>query len=100
MTISTTSELVEAVNASGSHFFDQATMRAFNSILEPEILKGRYFVTSEEEPTGRVWDGERRWTIRSFEYRDGEIRLDTVGDFGQFRSFDEAKQALQNGELA
>lgn len=37
----------------GSFWFSRATMRFFKSIVYPTVYNGRYFVTSEEPPSGK-----------------------------------------------
>lgn len=94
MTITTAEQLRKVAKEAGNHFFTPSTMEFFGSRLEPDVFAGRYFVTSEQEPSGIVWDGERRWTIRSFEYDGETFTIDTVSEFGEFASYDEAKEAI------
>lgn len=80
-----------AVN--GFHFFDVETLRFFSSRIGGTLYGGRFFVTSEQEHVwGRVWDGERRYSVRRVA-DDGSI--DTVGDFGQYRDGRTANRAAQ-----
>lgn len=80
-----------ANRAGGFHFFDRAAMAAFGSKVERGVHGGRYVITSEQDPDGRAWDGERRWTIREA-FPDGDVR--TVGTFGAYRSRAEALDAV------
>lgn len=72
-----------ANRAAGHHFFDRDTMAFFGSNVESPVYGGRFFVTSEQDPAGTAWDGERRWTVREAK-ADGSI--DTASFFGEFRS--------------
>ena len=42
----------KAVTASGSHYFEPDTMRFFRSRLSSTVYGGRFFVTSEQDPSG------------------------------------------------
>jgi len=52
----------------GQHFFERATMRFFQSRVFSTIYGGKYFVTSEINPSG-----EKRYTVR--EAIDGGKRI-------------------------
>lgn len=47
-------DLVRQVTASGSHYFSQATMKAFGCKIN-ELYGRRYLVTSDKHPDGRVY---------------------------------------------
>jgi hypothetical protein len=88
-------------------FFDVATMKFFGSRLEAcgfDLGDGvDLFITSEEDPHGVAWDGERRFTVRvAWLADDGrEVHFD-VGSFGKHgamrEAFDAAKQTMANWE--
>lgn len=80
-----------ANRAAGHYFFSEESMAFFGSQIERGVHGGRYFITSEQDPQGDAWDGERRWTIRAI-LKDGSIR--TAGEFGAFRSREEAIAAV------
>lgn len=86
-------EIKAANEAIGQTWFSEGTMRFFDSIIEPEVYGGRFFLTSERDATGTpgqsAWHGKRRWTVRRAN-DDGTI--DTVGEFGQFASKARASQ--------
>ena len=87
--------LIEAVNATGSHYFDTDTMRWFGSRLMGDTFQGSggwWFVTSERDRGVRLsngefwaaWDGRRRYSVRRW---DGSSRsVDTVGEYGAYGS--------------
>lgn len=78
---------VERLNRSaGKHYFDEDTMRFFNSRIETDLIRGRFFITSEKGP-----DERRRFSIRCA-FDSGAI--ETVGDFQQFASWEAADNAL------
>lgn len=77
-------EVREANERGGRHFFEESTLRFFDSIIEPEIYSGRFFVTSEKGP-----DEIRRWTVRRAR-RDGTIA--TCGEFQGHESADLAHE--------
>lgn len=52
----------------GQHFFERATMRFFKSRIFSTIYGGRYFITSEINPSGK-----KRYTVR--EALDGGKRI-------------------------
>lgn len=72
------------------HWFDADTLKYFNCVLPECGIKthaGNFFVTAERQP-GR----ERRFTVR---HQDLKGNIDTVGEFGQHASFDDAREALR-----
>ncbi len=75
-------ELVEKVDAAGSHFFDRGAKKFFNSKLESEGFVrpdgNIFFVTSEAQPLDYGRTGPRAYTVREF-YGSANIR--TVGEF-------------------
>ncbi len=78
------------------HFFDESTLRFFDSIIEPETYGplGTWFLTSEQPPlwTGQTERDPRMWTIRRFDTRSHQ--MDTVGEFRGYESKDAALAAL------
>lgn len=75
VSFTTEGQLRRAVMASGSHFFDRATMRAFSSRLAPGMIGGRFFITSEVPP-GDARTYRVRWV-----YRAPTSAMLQVGDF-------------------
>jgi hypothetical protein len=86
---------IKAANASiGAHFFEPATMRFFNSkIASRTVYGGHYFITSErfEGSHSGSYDAPRLYTLRAC--YNGAI--DTVGDFQQYKTLEEAKAAAK-----
>jgi len=54
VTFTNEDHLIREVTSSGSHYFDQATMRAFGSKIN-ELYGGRFLVTSDRHPDGRLY---------------------------------------------
>lgn len=77
----------------GQKWFDDDTMAWFSSKIETGLFGGRFFVTSEQDKHGHVWDGKRRYTVRRAE-DDGEIT--DASEFGQFASLARATEAARN----
>jgi hypothetical protein len=73
------------------HWFDADTLNFFNCVLPDSGIKtnaGNYFITAERPP-GR----ERRFTVR---HQDLKGNIDTVGEFQQHATFEEARDALRD----
>lgn len=73
----TINAIKDAVRAKGSHWFDPDTMRFFKTRISDKVYQGQggvYFVTSEEDPSGK-----RAYSVRSFD--PATANIDTVGDF-------------------
>ncbi len=68
----------------GHHYFNRETMRFFRSKTHGGVIKGRYFITSEQYDDGTP----RLYSLRCVR-STGEI--DTVGKFQQFTSKEDAK---------
>lgn len=49
-TFDTIDDVISLNRSTGHHFFDPDTMRFFNSRIETELMRGRFFVTSEQGP--------------------------------------------------
>ena len=83
---------LEALNVANSGcWFAPGSMRFFGTKIESGILQERYFITSEQPPSG-----PRVFTVRQFN-EEGEI--DTFGEFGGYRTKVEAKADIPIGEL-
>lgn len=91
--VETIAEL-KALNArNGGCWFNPPSMRFFGTRIESSIIRGRYFVTSEQQ-------GEyepRKFTIRSF---DEKGSVDTVGKFFAYDTKRDALAAIPRGEGA
>lgn len=83
-------EVRQAVTAGGSHWFDKDTMRFFGTRLSRDLYAGRYFVTSEQNPSG-----VRRYSVRKVVCENGAWAVETVGGFAGFHSY-----ASRNGAHA
>lgn len=82
-------DLIKQLNRdSGRHFFDESTMRWFDSKVYGKVF-GDYFVTSERSP----WAGSRRYSVRRVNRNTGEVS--TVGEFQQFFTLQEAYRAAK-----
>lgn len=73
----------------GNHFFDPDTMRCFGTRLFDVIHLGHYFITADDQYDASL---PKRFTIRNAQ-EDGSI--DTVGEFGEFETFDQALKAMR-----
>jgi len=73
----TIAEVKIANKNKGYFFFSPDTMRFFNSEIESEIIKGKYFITSERMKLSMP----KLYTIREAK-ENGSI--DTVGNFQQY----------------
>lgn len=82
-------EIREANEHAGYHFFDARALQFFDSIVPEDqpILHGRFFVSSEQ------FD-HRSPRLHTLRHVDAKASIDTVGEFQQFASFDEARDAL------
>ena len=73
--------------AHGQHFFDTATLGFFNSVVFDDVIHNTLFITSERQPNTR----QTYYTIRRA-IKGGE-RIETVGVFQQFSTFNDAMTA-------
>ena len=74
-------QIIKLHQDAGKHFFDEASMRFFNSRISSKT-SGRHFVTSEKGP-----DNVRRYTVRAIE-TDGNIN-----DIGGFQAYNNLRSA-------
>ena len=70
-------EIKEANRAIGHHWFDADTIRFFGSRVEGGILRGQYFISSEQDQY-RTGGHKRQFSLR-LAHDDGKI--DTIGNF-------------------
>ena len=71
------SQIEYANKAIGHYFFDNGTMRSFNSRVHSQVYGGCIFVTSEKNSSWR-FEYDRAYTIRMIT-ETGSIR--TIGEF-------------------
>ena len=94
-----TSQIKEASQGAGSHWFDASSMRFFRSRVVPQVFHGKggvYFVTSEKGP-----NEQRAFTVRKFDPVTAEI--DTFGPFnmlGREKALRAARIAAEYPEAA
>jgi hypothetical protein len=93
----TMADVIRINEKKGRYFFSPDTMKFFNSRIESDLIKNKYFVTSEKRSAWRDMyghtlapAGKREFSIRKFNNKTG--RIDTIGDFGEFGT---KKQALK-----
>lgn len=94
MVLQTFKQIETANRKIGQNFFSKEAMRFFGTKIESQIFftdTVSYFITSEQDPAGKAWFGNRRYTIR-IAYPDGNV--DTLGNFGQYFDYDEARLAV------
>lgn len=83
-------EIISEAKSAGSHFFDESSMRWFNSRINRTIYGGCYFITSEKDNMRP--ETPRQWSIRIYK---GGLDIDTVGKFCEFDSLREAVKAVK-----
>jgi hypothetical protein len=91
----TIDDIKAAARAAGNHFFETDTLSFFSSRISGAVFGGEYFVTSEQDKTGNAWNGARRYTVRRAWHGPNGFTVDTVGEFGEFATLDEAKSAAE-----
>lgn len=84
--VGTIKELQALNEENGGCWFGKGEMAFFGTRIESDIIKGAYFVTSEQPP-----HGPRMFSVRSF---DHEGSIDTVGEFCAYSSRTEALEAI------
>lgn len=91
----TISEIKQVNAAIGHHFFEPASMRFFESkIASRTVYGGHFFITSERFTGSDGVSQPRMYTLRAC--YNGKV--ETVGEFQQYRTIEEAKHAAK--ELA
>lgn len=75
----------------GYHWFSPETMRFFNSRIGRTVYGGQYFVSSERYDDS----APRLYTIRKVTYDDGQMSIDTVGEFQQYDTRVDAVAAIR-----
>jgi len=73
----------------GQFFFNPDTMKFFKSRTESELLRQKYFVTSECAGD----DHPRLYTVRKIDYEGREIR--TVGEFQGYQTKEDALDEIE-----
>lgn len=69
-------------------WFSPDTMKFFRSIVETDLVKGQYFITSERQKN----EENKKYTIR---HADHNV-IKTIGKFQQYTSLAEAEKALND----
>ena len=72
----------------GYYFFDKDSMRFWDSRIETGLYKDNTFITSELDYATK-FDAKRKYTIRRAV--DGGIKIETIGEFLQFETLEDAK---------
>ncbi len=85
-------------NAIGHHWFEPGTMAFFDSRVESELLRGRWFISSEQFHASDGTDFPRRFALHQV-LGDGAIKTLNIGeDIGlahrSFASLADAEQAV------
>lgn len=81
------SKIIERNKEVGHHFFDESSMRFFDSKVYDKVF-GDYFVTSEQAPAGL-----RRYSVRRIDWASGNIT--TVGEFQEYETLRDAYRAAE-----
>ena len=82
----TLEQVQQANRQAGRHWFEPDTLEFFESIMESEIIAGRFFITSEKLP-----HGDRMFSVREA-HEDGHIS--TVGTFCYYANLYDAEAAV------
>ena len=99
MTFANIGQIKRANKAAGGYWFAPDTLRFFNSTFPPRcvfpVKDGAFFISSEYSKgvyisTGWIPDGPVLYTLR---FADDKGGIMTVGDFLQYESLQEAKEA-------
>ena len=91
--VSTISELKALNERNGGCWFERGTMRFFGTRIETGIIRGQYFVTSEQQDSDRP----RLYTLRSFN-DEGDVA--TVGEFQGHNSKAAAIASIPTQQIA
>jgi hypothetical protein len=93
----TMKDAIEAANASESshRWFSPATMEAWGTIIESDLVSGHWFVTSEYSPHtfDRSPEAPRVYSVRYID-DDGEVRTAPGTDVGGFATRADAVAAM------
>lgn len=82
-----TIEELKALNReNGGCWFEKSTMRFFGTWIQTGVIRGCYFITSEQPPHGR-----RAFTVRQF---DSEGNVSTVGTLCGHATLQDARDAI------
>jgi len=73
----------------GGYWFSPDTMRFFRCRIESKLIRGKFFVTSEQAGD----DHPRLYSIRKYNPETHDI--DTVGDFQAFKTRQDALDAIK-----
>lgn len=85
----TISEMKTTQKENGLHWFSKPSMNFFNTKIET-AAKDNHFITSEYMENV----SNKKYTIRQFKANNNAV--DTIGDYQQYATLKEAKQALKN----
>lgn len=85
-------DIKELNREAGQYFFERSTIRFFKSCIESGLLKGGYFITSEEPP-----HGGRKYSARKVDYLNGSI--ETLSDFCEYSTKEDARDAIKADRL-
>lgn len=85
--VSSIAELKALNEQNGGTWFDRSNVRFFGTKIESEIIRGKYFITSEQQDD----DKPRRFTVRSF---NDEGKINTIGEFHSHQTKRDAIEAI------
>ena len=96
-TFSSIPALKAAAAAVDNKFFSRGAMQFFRSRIEGGMLRGRYFITSEQYDD----DSPRLYTVRAVSRdENGRLSIDTVGDFQGYETRAAARAAALEAAAA
>jgi hypothetical protein len=91
----TNAPLWSYIISNSGYFFTKSAARWFSSRISWSSLTlnggGQLFITSEQDSYA-AWNGERRYTVRSW---NNETGVDTVGEFGGYDTMSKARAELK-----
>lgn len=88
-TFSSIPALKAAATAAGNFWFTKGAMSFFDSRIETGILRGSYFVSSEQYE-----DEPRRYTVRhAVRHENGTLEIETVGELQGYETKADARRA-------
>jgi hypothetical protein len=85
---STIEEIRTANRKKGDKWFDDSSMRFFTTVIVSGVIKGKYFITSEVNPSG-----VKKYSVRMAE-SDGKVI--TVGRFHSYDTEKKAREAIND----
>jgi hypothetical protein len=84
----TVEEIKAANERLGHYWFTAATMETWGTQIESEVIRGHWFITSEDHPSG-----SRRFSVRHAT-SDGDVHTDRRTNAGDYTSRWDAREEI------